>query len=156
MQGRATTTIRMVDLDTARAAIATVTKMHRPPRHFIRMRIMPRRRQRRWKKKTLITTNSHTIIMRAGMFITRTKRWHTISLAAILLSLIGSSVHAGSGHDNGAGGHDDHGSHEEEEGRGTLVVTHFTGQSELFLEFPALVAGLPSRFLAHFTDLRDF
>ncbi|MEN8176713.1 MAG: hypothetical protein ABFS23_13190, partial [Pseudomonadota bacterium] len=97
-----------------------------------------------------------TITLGAGMITTRTNRWHAIPLAAILLSLAGSPVHAGGGHDHGAGGHDDHAAHEEEEGRSTLVVTHFTGQSELFLEFPALVAGVPSRFLAHFTDLRDF
>ena len=91
------------------------------------------------------------------MITTRTNRWHALPLAAtLLLSLGGSAVHASGGHDHGTGGHDDHAAHEEEEGRSTVVVTHFTGQSELFLEFPALVAGVPSRFLAHFTDLRDF
>jgi RND family efflux transporter MFP subunit len=97
-----------------------------------------------------------TITMRAGMITTSTKWWHAVSLAAILLSLACSPVHAGGGHDHGAGGHDDHGAHEEEEDRSTLVITHFSEQSELFLEFPALVANAPSRFLAHFTNLRDF
>ena len=94
--------------------------------------------------------------MRTGMITTSTKWWHAVFLAAILLSLACSPVHAGGGHDHGAGGHDDHGAHEEEEGRSALVITHFSEQSELFLEFPALVANAPSRFLAHFTNLRDF
>jgi cobalt-zinc-cadmium efflux system membrane fusion protein len=37
-----------------------------------------------------------------------------------------------------------------------VVVTHYTDQAELFVEFPPLVAGQASTFLAHFTRLADF
>lgn len=37
-----------------------------------------------------------------------------------------------------------------------VVVTHYTDHAELFVEFPPLVAGQASTFLAHFTDLADF
>lgn len=100
-------------------------------------------------RTNIITTTTET-----GMITTNTKPWRAIALSALLLCLIGSPVYAGGGHDHGAGGHDDHAAHEE--GPATIVVTDFTERSELFLEFPALVAGVPSRFLAHFTDLRDF
>lgn len=39
--------------------------------------------------------------------------------------------------------------------RAELSYTHYTDASELFVEFPALVAGQPSRFIAHFTRLAD-
>lgn len=35
-------------------------------------------------------------------------------------------------------------------------ITHFTDRSELFLEFPPLVAGQPATFAAHLTRLADF
>lgn len=37
----------------------------------------------------------------------------------------------------------------------TLVYTHYTAETELFVEFPALVVGQGSRLLAHFTLLAD-
>lgn len=37
-----------------------------------------------------------------------------------------------------------------------VVVTHYSDDAELFVEFPPLVAGRPSTFAAHFTRLADF
>lgn len=48
---------------------------------------------------------------------------------------------ADAGHGHGAGGE---------------KLTHFTGQTELFVEFPRLVAGEKSAFAAHLTRLADF
>ena len=39
---------------------------------------------------------------------------------------------------------------------GAIVVTAWTERTELFMEYPALVAGESAEFLAHLTDLRDF
>ncbi|MEN8167542.1 MAG: efflux RND transporter periplasmic adaptor subunit [Pseudomonadota bacterium] len=47
---------------------------------------------------------------------------------------------------------DDH-AHAEE---ATIALTHFSGATELFVEFPALVVGRESPFLAHLTRLDDF
>jgi hypothetical protein len=44
--------------------------------------------------------------------------------------------------------------HESDRPRRSL--THFTGRSELFVEFPALVVGEASPFTAHLTRLDDF
>lgn len=56
------------------------------------------------------------------------------------------------GHDHaGQDSHDDHG-----EGDTNIAVTHFTGVTELFVEFPALVVGQESPFLAHLTRLGNF
>src|SRR5690349_3119186 len=38
----------------------------------------------------------------------------------------------------------------------TLNVTHWTEQSELFMEYPPLVAGQPALFAVHLTKLDDF
>ena len=73
--------------------------------------------------------------------------------AALLLSACGETDHphaadgshpaadAGHGHAHGAGGE---------------KITHFTDQTELFVEFPRLVAGEKSAFAAHLTRLADF
>lgn len=37
-----------------------------------------------------------------------------------------------------------------------VVVTHYSQDAELFVEFPPLVSGRPSTFAAHFTRLEDF
>lgn len=55
-------------------------------------------------------------------------------------------------------GHDhlpDQAAAHEPEGE-ALAYTHYTDQTELFVEFPALVVGRSSRFLAHVTRLADF
>ncbi|WP_332911865.1 hypothetical protein [Algoriphagus boritolerans] len=50
--------------------------------------------------------------------------------------------------------HEDGEEHSHEEGAvPALNFTIWTGQTELFVEFPALVVGQPSRFAAHFTVL---
>src|SRR5687767_13860748 len=38
----------------------------------------------------------------------------------------------------------------------TLDVTHWTDKTELFMEYPPLVAGETALFAVHLTDLRDF
>lgn len=38
----------------------------------------------------------------------------------------------------------------------TIAVTRWTEKTELFMEYPPLVAGQSARFAVHFTDLRDF
>ena len=56
-------------------------------------------------------------------------------------------------------GHGDHGhghGHDEEDPRPGLVFTQWDAQTELFVEFPALVVGQESRFAAHLTKLADF
>ncbi|QDG49489.1 efflux RND transporter periplasmic adaptor subunit [Persicimonas caeni] len=69
---------------------------------------------------------------------------------------------AGHGHGDEHGHGDDHG-HEDEHGHGhgesdrpTHVVTLFGEHTELFVEFPAFVAGHGSEFAAHFTTLDDY
>ena len=58
-------------------------------------------------------------------------------------------VHADeTAHDHEHAGH----GHEE----GTISLTHFSDSTELFVEFPPLVVGAESPFLAHLTRLTDF
>ena len=45
---------------------------------------------------------------------------------------------------------------EAAEGPASVVVSQWTDRSELFVEFPPLVAGATSRFAIHFTDLATF
>lgn len=74
--------------------------------------------------------------------------------AALLMTACGEADHphakdgshpaaaeAGHGHDHGAGGE---------------KITHFTDKTELFIEFPRLIAGEKSAFAAHLTRLADF
>ena len=70
----------------------------------------------------------------------------------ILLSLIVMSCQ--STEDNGHS-HDEEGGHAHagEEGKPAVDYTIWTSQTELFVEFPALVVGETSRFAAHFTVL---
>ena len=62
-------------------------------------------------------------------------------------------VPACGGHDHPYDGpaHDDHG-----EERPTVAVTHWTGRTELFMEYPVFVAGDSGRSAIHVTDLADF
>lgn len=61
--------------------------------------------------------------------------------------------------DDHAHGDDTH-SHDEDshaqDDSGVLVYTHYTGQTELFVEFPPLVVGQGSQFAAHVTTLSDY
>lgn len=54
--------------------------------------------------------------------------------------------------------HDGDASHTHEAAgeRPTVAVTSWTGRSELFMEYPVLVAGESGRFAIHVTDLSDF
>lgn len=75
----------------------------------------------------------------------------TITMRKTLLLLTALAFLAGCGapeSDEAAQTHDDEAAAE--------VVTHYTVQSELFVEFPPLVAGRASRFAAHVTRLSDF
>lgn len=65
------------------------------------------------------------------------------------------------GHDHASGGgHDDHHDDQDDHGHGgdetAMAVTHFTETTELFVEFPAFVAGQESSFAAHLTRLDHF
>lgn len=75
------------------------------------------------------------------------------AIAALLLAACGDKKAGTGGHDHGAptqaAGHADHGQEGEK-------ITHFSDQSELFVEFPALVVGQAATFVAHFTGLADF
>ena len=72
--------------------------------------------------------------------------------AALLLSACGDVGHP----------HAKDGSHpaaaeaEHAHGAGGEKITHFTDKTELFVEFPRLVAGEKSAFAAHLTRLTDF
>ena len=78
-----------------------------------------------------------------------TSRRLLVVALAMALAACGRLPDFGHAHDE-AGGHD-HGGEEA-----TLVYTHFTDRTELFVEFPPLVAGRTSRFAAHVTRLDDF
>ncbi|MEW7988137.1 MAG: efflux RND transporter periplasmic adaptor subunit [Candidatus Thiodiazotropha sp.] len=66
--------------------------------------------------------------------------------------------HAEDSHDD-QGDHADHGE-DHADGHGhdpeAIAVTHFTDQTELFVEYPVLVVGGESAFAAHLTRLDDF
>lgn len=79
-----------------------------------------------------------------------------------LITLLAAALLAGAcdklphGHDHAAkpaaqAEHGDHG-----HAPGAEKVTHFTGHTELFVEFPRLVVGEKSAFAAHLTTLADF
>lgn len=65
----------------------------------------------------------------------------------------GSASHAPHGGDDDHGGHGGHDHHDDE---ATVTITHFTDETELFVEFPALVVGEESPFAAHLTSMEDF
>lgn len=74
---------------------------------------------------------------------------------ALLLVACGGPDAGGHGHPHGTEGEADDGQAHGAEGS-TLVYTHYTPQTELFVEFPPLVAGQTSAFAAHVTRLADF
>lgn len=68
--------------------------------------------------------------------------------------------HGDHGHDDHGHGHDDHGHDDHGHGHGdhegaSEVITRWGEQTQLFVEFPALVVGEDSPFAAHLTRLRD-
>lgn len=84
----------------------------------------------------------------------------TLFVLALVVGSFFSCAAAASGdhgHDEeGDHGNSEAGDHGEEEGRPGLVYTRYTNQTELFVEFPALVAGETSAFAAHLTRLSDY
>lgn len=75
----------------------------------------------------------------------------TLSAAALAVFLLSAC-----GEKNAA--KDDHRAeaHADSHGESGEKLTHFSDKSELFVEFPALIAGQPATFVAHFTWLADF
>lgn len=78
------------------------------------------------------------------------------ALAVFLISACGGKNAAQ--HDHGAGAATEKEAHGHADGHADSAekITHFGDKSELFVEFPALVTGQPSTFVAHFTWLADF
>lgn len=73
-----------------------------------------------------------------------------ILVAFFISRSFSGGVHLSGGHNH----HEGHGhTHFEEEERPTISLTLFQKDSELFLEFPALVRNKESKFLAHLTHL---
>lgn len=73
----------------------------------------------------------------------------------MLLGACGGSDASGHGHPHGAENEAEHG-HAHDSSAPTLVYTHYTSATELFVEFPPLVAGQASTFAAHVTRLADY
>lgn len=83
-----------------------------------------------------------------------------VSLAAFVCVVV-TGVACGHPHDrvgeHAHGTDDAHGhEHSATEDHPTVVVTRWTDRSELFLEYPVLVAGRSGRAAIHVTDVRDF
>lgn len=77
-----------------------------------------------------------------------------LSLALVLSLMACSPSDPGHGHDHGAGTADDEHAHDAE--IESEVITHYSDQTELFVEFPPLAVGRASRMAAHLTRLDDF
>ncbi|HET9700962.1 MAG TPA: efflux RND transporter periplasmic adaptor subunit [Burkholderiales bacterium] len=78
-----------------------------------------------------------------------------VSLCAVVLLAACGDKRPGADHGHGATAHPEAG-HGHEHGAGGEKITHFTDRTELFVEFPRLVAGEKSAFAAHLTRLSDF
>jgi hypothetical protein len=89
---------------------------------------------------TIITTASMDTIIK-HLFI---------GTVLLLLAACGQTDTGGHDHDDAGEAHQDHGDEP------ALVYTDYTEQTELFVEFPPLVAGESSVFAAHVTRLADF
>lgn len=88
-----------------------------------------------------------------------TTEWRLLGPALVVLSLLLAACSPpgedGHGHAHTAdGGHGDD-EHAHGDTAPTLVYTDYTDVTELFVEFPPLVAGATSRFAAHVTRLED-
>src|SRR6056297_2989641 len=123
----------------------------RSPRHSTATRPMHRRSpptQQETPRKMRITTTTAR-----GMSINTESRLLPLA-AALLLAACGGSAPDEHGHAHGPSeteGAHDHGGEES-----TLIYTDYTDVTELFVEFPALVAGKSSSFAAHVTRLADY
>ena len=88
-----------------------------------------------------------------------------IALFFSVVLIAGCDDHAhdddhGHGHSHGEESHAPHGGHDDHDDHGgedtTIAITHFTDETELFVEFPAFVVGQESPFAAHLTSMQDF
>lgn len=110
---------------------------------------------RLWKRTGTATTTSPRM---------NTKRFtRALAIAVLGVGLVACGEPSGGGHGHAhgpSGGHGgaDHGEggHAHGDGGPTLVFTDYTDKTELFVEFPPLVAGETSRFAAHVTRLADW
>ena len=71
-----------------------------------------------------------------------------LSLSLLIVALLSGCEHS----DLDDHTHDDDHSHADES---SLSFTHYTDETELFVEFPALVVGVESQFAAHVTQLSN-
>ncbi len=78
-------------------------------------------------------------------------------MAAVLASALGlaSCDRHHHGHEHDHEGHD-HAGHDHGHGEQAVAITHFTEQTELFVELPPLVVGEPAELAVHLTRLSDF
>lgn len=76
------------------------------------------------------------------------------TLVALFYAFAGCHSHHHDDHAHGEEhhGHSEHGGHDH----GSQAITHFTDDTELFVEFDTLVVGEESAFAAHLTRLDDF
>lgn len=74
----------------------------------------------------------------------------SLHLGVLFLLFLSTAALAGGGHDHGADAH--------AVDAATPIVSHstWTGEMELYLEYPAFVAGAPRRFTIYLTTLSDF
>lgn len=75
-------------------------------------------------------------------------------IVVVLLAGCNGVDDGGHGHDHGEGAADD--DHAPSAVGESVVLTDYTAVTELFVEFPPLVAGQTSKFAAHITRLTDF
>lgn len=87
------------------------------------------------------------------------------SLTVLALAALVAACHSHDHADHAPGGHDDHGhddhghghaGHGDEDELPGLSFTHWTDETELFVELPPLIVGRESPFAAHLTRLGDF
>ena len=80
-----------------------------------------------------------------------------LALGALVMALAGCGDHSGDhGHDHGDGGHGEEAHVPAADTRPSAVVTRYNEETELFLEYPALVVGEGSRFAAHLSRLDGY
>lgn len=80
-----------------------------------------------------------------------------LALGALVMALAGCGDHSGDhGHDHGDGGHGEEAHAPATDTRPSAVVTRYNEETELFLEYPALVVGEGSRFAAHLSRLDGY
>ncbi|TDT43917.1 RND family efflux transporter MFP subunit [Halospina denitrificans] len=80
-----------------------------------------------------------------------------LAVCVAVMVLAGCGDHSDDhGHDHGDAGHGEEAHEPDSEGRPSAVVTRYNDDTELFLEYPALVAGEGSRFAVHLSRLEQY